>query len=161
MRQPEKEVDIYIDGACSKNPGPGGWAAILIYKGTKKELYGYAQETTNNRMEVYASIAALRALKQNCRVNIYTDSSYLYNAFQEGWLISWQNNGWKNAKKEPVENQDLWKELLNALKAHKVIWNKVKGHSDNQYNNRCDALARKMIRDNVREEPVKAPEQPT
>lgn len=148
----QKEVEIYTDGACSGNPGPGGWAAVLIHKDKKKEISGYAPDTTNNRMELYAALAALKALKEPCKVSLYTDSAYLFNAFTEGWLISWQNNGWKTAKKDPVENQDLWKELLNAVISHKISWKKVKGHSDNEYNNRCDVLARHQIKENAREE---------
>lgn len=151
----QKEVEIYTDGACSGNPGPGGWAAVLLYLGKSKEVSGFAPETTNNRMEIYAAIGALNALKEPCKVTLYTDSSYLLNAFNEGWLISWQHNGWKTSKKDPVENQDLWKELLNAAITHKITWKKVKGHSDNDLNNRCDVLARKQIKDNTREESKK------
>ncbi len=147
----QKQVDIYTDGACSGNPGPGGWAAILIYQGITKELAGFAPDTTNNRMELYAAIAGIGALKEACKITLYTDSSYLFNAFTEGWLISWQQNGWRTSKKDPVENQDLWKELLNAAVPHRITWKKVKGHADNEFNNRCDVLARKQIKDHARE----------
>jgi len=140
-----KKVEIYTDGACSGNPGPGGWGAILIYKGTKKELSGYEPETTNNRMELTGPIKALEALNQPCEVIIYTDSAYLYNAFTQGWIENWQSNGWKNSQKKPVENQDLWQRLLELMSIHQVRWQKVKGHSDNEKNNRCDELARKAI----------------
>ncbi len=134
-------VKIYTDGACSGNPGPGGWAAILIYNETSKEIWGAEPQTTNNRMELTAAIAALRALKRPCRVRLYSDSSYLVNAFNNGWLQNWQNNGWKNSRKDPVENRELWEELLELSKVHDISWIKVKGHADNIYNNRCDELA--------------------
>ncbi len=144
-----KHVRIYTDGACSGNPGPGGWAAILIYNGAEKEISGFVGDTTNNRMELTAAVEGLKALKERCRVSVYTDSAYLHNAFTQGWIISWELNGWKTSKKEPVENQDLWKLLINYTKDHEVAWHKVKGHADNEYNNRCDALARKQITDNT------------
>jgi ribonuclease HI len=140
-----KTVEIYTDGACSGNPGPGGWAAILIYKGTEKELSGFEADTTNNRMELYAPIKALEALKQPCKVIVYTDSAYVYNAFSQGWLETWQNNNWLTSRKKPVENQDLWHRLLELMKIHHIEWVKVKGHSDNEKNNRCDVLARAAI----------------
>lgn len=141
-----KEVTIYTDGACSGNPGPGGWGAILIYGGHKKEMSGSAENTTNNRMELQAAIEALRALKQPCKVKLYSDSAYLVNCFQQGWHKSWIKNGWKNSKNQPVENQDLWKELLALTEVHQVEFVKVKGHADNAYNNRCDELATGAIR---------------
>jgi len=140
-----KEVTIYTDGACSGNPGPGGWGAVLIYSNNSKEISGSEALTTNQRMEITAAIAALKALKEPCRVRIYSDSAYLVNAFRQGWLVRWQKNGWLTVKKEPVENQDLWQELLQLVRRHRVEWQKVKGHSDNQYNNRCDELARAAI----------------
>ena len=140
-----KEVILYTDGACSNNPGPGGWAAILMYKDTKKEICGFCEQTTNNRMELFAVINGLKSLKESCKVNIYSDSAYVINAFEKGWIINWEKNGWKNARKDPVENQDLWKLLLNYLQIHNVKFIKVKGHSDNPYNNRCDELARQEI----------------
>lgn len=136
-----KELDIYTDGACSGNPGPGGWGVVLLYQGNKKELSGYQPETTNNRMELFAAIQGLSALKESCIVNLYSDSSYLINAFEKHWIENWQRNGWKTASKSPVENQDLWKLLLIHVKYHQVRFIKVKGHSDNIYNNRCDEMA--------------------
>lgn len=140
-----KQVDVYTDGACSGNPGPGGWAAILLYKGQEKILTGYEESTTNNRMELLGPINALEALKEPCKVNIYTDSAYVSNAFLQNWLEKWQKNNWLTAKKTPVENRDLWEKLLELCKLHNVNWIKVKGHSDNEKNNRCDELARKAI----------------
>ena len=136
-----KEIDIYTDGACSGNPGPGGWGVVLIYQENKKELSGYQPETTNNRMELFAAIQGLSALKESCAVNVYSDSSYLVNAFEKHWIEKWQRNGWKTSTKSPVENQDLWKLLLIHVRKHQVRFIKVKGHSDNQYNNRCDEMA--------------------
>ncbi|MFZ5818162.1 MAG: ribonuclease HI [Bacillota bacterium] len=140
-----REVTIYTDGACSGNPGPGGWGAILMHGEHRKELSGFEPSTTNNRMEIQAAIEALRALKYPCRVKLYSDSAYLVNAFRQNWLGNWQRNGWINSKKEPVENQDLWRELLEVTRPHQVEWIKVKGHADNPYNNRCDELARAAI----------------
>ncbi len=138
-------MTIYTDGACSGNPGPGGWGAILMTGEHRRELSGFEPQTTNNRMEIMAAIEALRALKYPCRVRLYSDSAYLVNAFKQNWLTNWQRNGWRNAKKDPVENQDLWRELLNVAAAHEVEWIKVKGHADNPHNNRCDELARAAI----------------
>jgi ribonuclease HI len=140
-----KEVDIYTDGACSGNPGPGGWAAILLYNGRRKELSGFEPWTTNQRMEIRAALEALKALKEPCRVRLHSDSAYLVQAFQKDWFAAWQKNGWLNSRKEPVVNQDLWRELLDLSRRHRVTWVKVKGHSDNALNNRCDALAREEI----------------
>ncbi len=134
-------VSIYTDGACSGNPGPGGWAAVLIYGDKEKEIWGSEEITTNNRMELLAAVQGLKALKRPCKVNLYSDSAYLVNAFNNGWLKKWQSNGWKTARKEPVENQDLWQELLQLSNIQEVTWIKVKGHADNVYNNRCDELA--------------------
>lgn len=141
-----KHVTLYTDGACSYNPGPGGWACVLDYKGNKKEISGFAEETTNNRMELTAVMQGLLALKERCGVSVYTDSSYIHNAFDKGWIINWQNNGWRKADKKPVENQDLWKQILNLSKDHKIKWFKVKGHADDEMNNRCDMLAREQIK---------------
>lgn len=142
-----KEVQIYTDGACSGNPGPGGWGAILIYQGHEKEISGFDPQTTNNRMEQTAAIEALSLLKEACIVDLYTDSAYLYNAFEQNWLRGWQRNGWRKASdKKPVENRDLWEKLLELAQTHMVHWHKVKGHSDNPYNNRCDALATGAIK---------------
>ena len=142
-----KEIDIYTDGACSGNPGPGGWGVVLIYQENKKELSGYQPETTNNRMELFAAIQGLSALKESCVVNLYSDSSYLVNAFEKHWIEKWQRNGWKTSTKSPVENQDLWKWLLTVMQPHQVTIIKVKGHADNPWNNRCDELATGQIRD--------------
>ena len=136
-----KKVIIYTDGACSCNPGPGGWGAVLFYKDKMKELSGFQANTTNNQMELTAAIKALSELKEPCEVDLYSDSAYLVNAFKEGWLDKWQMNGFKNAKKKPVENAELWQEILRLNSIHKINWNKVKGHADNKYNNRCDELA--------------------
>ncbi len=136
-----KQIEIYTDGACSGNPGPGGWGAILSYNGHARELSGYEANTTNNRMELTGPIKALEALNQPCEVNIYTDSAYVYNAFKQNWIQNWLNNGWKTSKKQPVENQDLWQQLISLTEINQVHWHKVKGHSDNEKNNRCDELA--------------------
>ena len=142
-----KNVVLYTDGACSGNPGPGGWGVVLIYQAHTKELSGYEAQTTNNRMELCAAINGLRALNQDCEVDLYTDSAYVCNAFLKHWIDQWQINGWKTANKRDVENQDLWKELLSLTQKHRVTFHKVKGHADNEHNNRCDALARKAIQD--------------
>ena len=140
-----KDVLIYTDGACSGNPGPGGYGAILIYKENKKEISGSELDTTNNRMELLAAIAALELLKEPCSVSLYTDSAYLFKGFVDGWVYNWLRNGWKTSSKKDVENRDLWERLLKLSKTHKINWNKVKGHSDNELNNKCDELARKAI----------------
>ena len=135
-------VKIYTDGACSPNPGTGGWGAILVSAGgDKKELSGAESDSTNNRMEITAAIKALAALKKPCVVNLYTDSEYLKNAFTEGWLAKWQLNGWKTAARKPVKNDDLWREVLHLSTVHEVIWHWVRGHDSNPMNNRCDELA--------------------
>ena len=141
-----KAIEIYTDGACSGNPGPGGWGVVLLYQGNKKELSGYQPETTNHRMELFAAIQGLAALREPCEVTLYSDSSYLINAFEKHWLDNWQRNGWKTSSKSPVENQDLWKLLLLHVKNHRVRFVKVKGHSDNSYNTRCDEMAVAAIR---------------
>ncbi|MCR2804457.1 ribonuclease HI [Paenibacillus soyae] len=141
-----KEVMIYTDGACSGNPGPGGWGAVLFYGGHRKEISGGEKATTNNRMEIQAVIEGLSLLKEPCTVKVYSDSAYVVNCFQKGWIHGWLRNGWKNSKKDPVENQDLWKQLWELMKQHSVEYVKVKGHSDNEWNNRCDELAREAIR---------------
>ena len=136
-----KNVTIYTDGACSGNPGPGGWGAILIYKEKKLELSGYAEHTTNNRMELIAPIEALSRLKEPCIVDVYSDSAYLTNAFLQNWLANWVKRNWIKSDKKPVENRDLWEKLLKFAEIHEIRWHKVKGHADNPLNNRCDALA--------------------
>jgi len=140
-----KHVTIYTDGACSGNPGPGGWGAVLIYGERRLELSDGETPTTNNRMELLGPICALKKLNFPCDVTLYSDSAYLINAFKNRWLDNWQRNGWKNASKKPVENQDLWKQLLELCKIHNITWVKVKGHADNVENNRCDELARAAI----------------
>ncbi|MCL4439667.1 MAG: ribonuclease HI [Firmicutes bacterium] len=146
-----KEVIIYTDGACSGNPGPGGWGAVLLFGPHIKEISGYEPDTTNNRMELMAAIRALNTLKEPCSATLHSDSAYLINTFQQGWLTKWQLNGWKTSNKGPVENQDLWRELLELTAKHSVKWVKVKGHSDNEYNNRCDKLAREEIKKAAKE----------
>ena len=141
-----KKVELYTDGACSGNPGAGGYGAILIYNGFEKEISGGEPSTTNNRMEIYAVIAGLKCLKEKCSVTVYSDSAYTVNAFNEGWLASWMKNGWKKSDGEAVQSSELWQELYALTAAHSVKFVKVKGHADNAYNNRCDALARAAIK---------------
>jgi ribonuclease HI len=136
-----KQVELYTDGACSGNPGPGGWGAILVYKGTEKEMAGGEENTTNNRMELTAVIKGLSALKESCIVELYSDSKYVIDALEKGWAVSWQARGWKKADKKPALNPDLWEILLSLVDKHQVHYHWVKGHADNPYNNRCDALA--------------------
>ncbi len=141
-----EEVIIYTDGACSGNPGPGGWGSILMYKDKMKEICGGKKDTTNNVMELTAVIEALKMLKFKCNVKLYSDSAYVVNAFNQKWIYGWMKNGWKNSNKEPVKNKELWEELYSLTKIHNVEFIKVKGHADNKYNNRCDELARKATR---------------
>ena len=136
-----KQVELNTDGACSGNPGPGGWGAILVYKGTERELSGGEESTTNNRMELTAVIKGLSALKESCIVELYSDSKYVIDALEKGWAVNWQARGWKKADKKPALNSDLWEMLLSLVDKHKVNYHWVKGHADNPYNNRCDALA--------------------
>ena len=136
-----KTVTLYTDGACSGNPGPGGWGAILKYGAHEKELSGGAAETTNNRMELTAVIEGLSILKESCEVELYSDSKYVIDALSKGWVYSWQKNGWKKADKKPALNVDLWEKLLELLERHTLHYHWVKGHAENEYNNRCDALA--------------------
>ena len=136
-----KEVIIYTDGACSGNPGPGGWGAILRYGEKTKELSGGEKNTTNNRMELMGVISALQALNQPCRVQLYTDSQYVVNAMEKGWAVSWRAKGWRRSNKEPALNPDLWQQLLDLCEQHEVTFHWVKGHAENKYNNRCDELA--------------------
>ena len=140
-----KTITLYTDGACSGNPGPGGYCAILMYADKKKIVSGGEKETTNNRMELMATIMGLRAIKQPCIVNLYTDSAYVCNAFLQDWITKWVLNGWKGSNKKAVLNQDLWKELIELTHIHQVNWHKVKGHADNIYNNECDEVARGEI----------------
>ena len=143
-----EKVVIYTDGACSGNPGPGGWGTILMYKDTAKEISGYMKNTTNNIMEITAVIEGLKMLKYKCDVEIYSDSAYVVNAFNNHWIEGWIKKIWVNSSKEPVKNKELWQELYNLTKQHEVKFIKVKGHSDNEYNNRCDELARLAIKNN-------------
>ena len=135
-----KKITLYTDGACSGNPGPGGWACVLVYKETKKELCGGDPETTNNRMEMTAVIEGLKALKERCVVDLYTDSKYVLEGATK-WLAGWQEKGWKKADKKPVLNVDLWQVLAELLAQHEITWHWVKGHAGNPYNERVDALA--------------------
>lgn len=136
-----KTVTVYTDGACSGNPGPGGWAAILRYGAHEKELSGGQAQTTNNRMELTAVLRALEALKEPCTVELYTDSKYIADAILKGWVFSWKKNGWRKADKKPALNVDLWEQLLAHMETHDLQIHWVKGHADNSYNNRCDQLA--------------------
>ena len=136
-----KQIEIYTDGACSGNPGPGGGGAVLVYNGKEKELSGSEKETTNNRMELTAVIMALNALNQPCEVKLTTDSKYVCDAINKGWVYSWRKNGWKKSDKKPALNVDLWKELLSLLEKHEVEFIWVKGHNGHKYNEICDALA--------------------
>ncbi len=136
-----KKVEIFTDGACSGNPGPGGWGAILRCGNTEKELSGGEKDTTNNRMELTAVISALKALKYPCEVNVTTDSKYVYESVTKGWVYSWQKNNWRKADKKPALNPDLWEELLKLLDIHNVTFTWVKGHNEHPENERCDKLA--------------------
>lgn len=140
------EVIIYTDGACSGNPGKGGWGAILMCGTAKKEISGAMKDTTNNKMELTAPIEALKLLKKPCKVKVYSDSAYLVNAFSQGWIYNWFKNGWKTFDKKDVKNRDLWEKIYEFTKIHKIEWIKVKGHSDNEFNNRCDELAVSAIK---------------
>ena len=141
-----EKIIVYTDGACSGNPGPGGWAAVLIYNGKEKEISGGNKNTTNNIMEITAVIEGLKALKYPCEVELYSDSAYVVNTFTQGWIFNWMQKGWKTASGDSVKNKELWQELYSLTKIHKVTFNKVKGHADNHYNNRCDELARDAIK---------------
>ena len=136
-----KKVTIYTDGACSGNPGKGGWGAILMFGNIKREMSGAEQETTNNRMELTAVIKALEALKEPCDVDLYSDSAYVVNAFLQDWISGWKAKGWRGSDKKPVKNLDLWLTLIELTETHNVNFVKVKGHADNPFNNRCDELA--------------------
>ncbi|MEA5143519.1 MAG: ribonuclease HI [Oscillibacter sp.] len=136
-----KRVTVYTDGACSGNPGPGGWGCVLVYGGAKKELSGGAPDTTNNRMELTGVIAALSALKEPCEVELYSDSKYVIDALEKGWVYGWKKKGWIKSDKKPALNVDLWKLLLPLVEKHTVHYHWVKGHAQNEMNNRCDELA--------------------
>ncbi len=137
----KKEVILYTDGACSGNPGLGGYGGILMYGEHKLEYSAAVVDTTNNRMEVLAVIEGLKRLKYPCKVSVYSDSAYTVNAFEQGWIYAWKKSGWKKADNKPVSNADLWEELYNLTQQHEVVFVKVKGHADNEFNNRCDKLA--------------------
>ena len=141
-----KKVTIYTDGACSGNPGVGGWGAVLLYRGHEKRISAAMDDTTNNRMEVTAVIEALKALTEPCEVEIYSDSAYTVNAFLNGWIYDWARLNWVKADKKPLLNADLWQELYLLSKKHKLNFIKVKGHADNEYNNICDKLATDAIK---------------
>ncbi len=141
-----KKVEIWTDGACSFNPGPGGWGAILSYKGIEKIISGGNKETTNNVMELTAVIEGLKMLKEPCLVTLYSDSSYVVNAITQNWLSTWETNGFKTSNNKPVKNRELWEGLSSLLKTHKVTFVLVKGHADNENNNRCDKLARNEVK---------------
>ncbi|MGN0515802.1 ribonuclease HI [Eubacterium sp.] len=136
-----KSINIYTDGACSGNPGPGGWGAVLVYNGIEKQISGGEKNTTNNRMELTAVIEALKALKEPCNVTLTTDSKYVCDAINKQWVFGWQRNNWRKADKKPALNVDLWEQLLELLKIHKVEFVWVKGHNGHKYNEICDALA--------------------
>lgn len=136
-----KKITIYTDGACSGNPGAGGWGAILKYNGYEKEISGGNKLTTNNKMELLAVISALELLKEPCQVDLYSDSKYVIDSITKGWAAGWKSRGWKKADKSPAKNIELWEKLLNLLQIHNVTFHWVKGHADNPYNNRCDELA--------------------
>ncbi len=142
-----KKVTLYTDGACSGNPGTGGWGAVLIYGGFEKRICGAVEDTTNNRMEVLAVISGLECLKEPCEVEVFSDSAYTVNAINNGWLSSWEASGWLKADNKPVLNCDLWQKLSALMKVHTVRFVKVKGHADNEYNNICDKLAIGAIKD--------------
>lgn len=144
-KAPSDTVEIWTDGACSGNPGPGGWGAILVYGEKRKELSGAEPETTNNRMELQAAIAALSALKRPCRVVLHTDSQYVKGGIT-GWIFGWKKNGWRTADKKPVKNVDLWQALDEAIRRHEIEWRWVKGHAGNELNERADELAREAIK---------------
>lgn len=141
-----KEVTLYTDGACSGNPGVGGWGAVLIYNKVEKRISGAEGDTTNNRMELLAVINGLECLKEPCKVTVYSDSAYTVNAFLKGWVYEWERSGWKKADKSPVLNTDLWQRLLSLTRIHRVEFIKVKGHADNEYNNICDKLATDAVK---------------
>jgi ribonuclease HI len=141
-----KSVTLYTDGACSGNPGVGGYGAVLMYNGHEKRISGADGSTTNNRMELYAVICGLNCLKEKCQVEVYSDSAYTVNGFTKGWVYDWEKNGWKKSDNKAVLNVDLWQELLTLTRYHNVTFVKVKGHADNEYNNICDKLATDAIK---------------
>jgi len=140
-----KRVEIYTDGACSGNPGPGGWGVVMLYQGHEKQISGFQDNTTNNQMELLAVIKGLQELKEPCNVLLYSDSAYVVNAFLKNWIEEWSKNAWRTMGKKEVKNVDFWQELFILSKKHNITWIKVKGHSDNKYNNVCDKLAREEV----------------
>lgn len=150
MEQNMKDVIIYTDGACSNNPGPGGWGAIVMHKDVKKEISGFEDNTTNNKMEIMAVIKALEILKEPCNVKVYSDSAYVVNSISKGWVYSWKKNNWIKSDKKKAKNIELWESLLKLINIHKIEFIKVKGHSDNEYNNRCDELATSQIKKHLK-----------
>lgn len=146
MNDNKKEVKLYTDGACSGNPGPGGYGAVLIYNGVEKEISGAEKETTNNKMEIMAVVKGLELLKESCNVTVYSDSAYVVNSINNGWVYSWKKNNWIKGDKQKAKNIDLWETLLTLINMHDVKFVKVKGHSDNEYNNKCDKLATTAIK---------------
>ena len=150
MEQNMKDVIIYTDGACSNNPGPGGWGAVVMYKDVKKEISGFEDNTTNNKMEIMAVIQALELLKEPCNVKVYSDSAYVVNSISKGWVYSWKKNNWIKSDKKKAKNIDLWESILKCMNMHKIEFIKVKGHSDNEYNNRCDELATGQIKKHLK-----------
>ena len=144
-----KTIQIYTDGSCQYNPGPGGWACILMYNGQVKEKNGYIPNTTNNQMELLAIIKALEMVKECCNIELFSDSAYIVNAFQQNWIEKWEKNGWQNSQKQPIAHIELWQQLLQLTQKHNITWNKVKAHTNNVYNNRCDALAKQAIKMNI------------
>lgn len=145
-----KDIIIYTDGACSNNPGPGGWGAVVMYKDVKKEISGFEDNTTNNKMEIMAVIKALELLKEPCNVKVYSDSAYVVNSISKGWLYSWKKNNWIKSDKKKAKNIELWEIMLKFIDMHKIEFIKVKGHSDNEYNNRCDELATSQIKKHLK-----------
>lgn len=141
-----KKVTLYTDGACSVNPGVGGWGAVLMFKDFKKKISGAEGDTTNNRMELTAVIQGLSCLKEPCEVDVYSDSAYVVNAFTNGWVYGWEKSGFIKSDNRPVLNVDLWQNLINLTKIHKVTFHKVKGHADNEFNNQCDKLATDAVK---------------
>lgn len=143
-RTERKQVTLYTDGGCHGNPGPGGWGAILLYRHHRRELSGFSRATTNNRMELLAAIEGLRALREPCDVMLYTDSQYLKQGVTQ-WISGWKRNGWRTRTREPVKNEDLWRQLDEAVACHTIDWQWVKGHAGDEHNERCDALAQSAI----------------
>ncbi len=144
------EIAVYTDGACSGNPGPGGWGVVLLYRDQKKERSGFVRDTTNNRMELTAVVEGLSAIKtKNVPVTVYTDSRYVSDAINQNWLTNWVKRKWRNSAKQPVANRDLWEKLLELNQKYQPTYVWVKGHADNIYNNRCDEIAVKAIKDNL------------